>query len=493
MTDELEPLFNEDEETVYDRIEADLNRDYEPTDESYVDSRVGSMFQVISQPIVQEHARIWDALAVDVPNAVFPSRSWGDYLDEWAAVFGLTRTAATKASGEVTFTGVAGSLIPAQTVLSAVQTDPAVDPPEFVVTGDGGIIPSQISAPTNVAAVDSVGGGLPNSTTYYYVVTALNESGETTASSQVNETTTSPNRTITITWDPVDGATGYRVWRSNATGDANKRYLATVVSPTYIDANQDSTTTETLPAENTTTGRITLPVEAVEAGVLGNAAADAISLLVTPIGGVSAINNAEAIEGGADVEDDEQLRTRVLLSFRGSGSGTQGDYLRWCLAYPGVGKATIIPLVDGPGTVGCVVMTAEGEPVSDEIIDGLQRQLDPLPGQGAGLASIDHTVTVSTPGEVLIIVNAAIEFEDGFALDTGVALRNAIISAIQGYIGQLEAGEDVIYGHVLARIHAVEGVYRVDSCEVNSGTSDVTVSSSPAEVALLDGVVLSEV
>jgi uncharacterized phage protein gp47/JayE len=220
----------------------------------------------------------------------------------------------------------------------------------------------------------------------------------------------------------------------------------------------------------------------------------AIVNMVSGVAGVTGVTNANPTLGGADVESDEQLRARVLLSFQGSGSGNQADYLKWCLSWPGVGRATIVPLIDGPGTVGCIVMDANGGPVSPDIVDDLQYVLDPLPGQGAGLAGIDHTVTVFTPTEQAVAVAATITYETGYSEDGAggeVAIGDTITASIQEYFDQLEAGEDVVLGHVSARIYAVTGVYKVTAITLDGAGSDIVITSTPPEVATLGAVTLS--
>lgn len=497
MADEIDldlmPLFAETEETVSARIAADLNNGIDESSTDFTDDRTGSMFHIVSSPHESEEARLWDALANDVPSAAFPTRAWGDYLDEWCSAFGIERNSALKATGIAKFQGVAGTIIPAQTVISTIQTDPNVEPPEFVVTGSGGVIPAAISTPSGEASVASSGGALA-ANTYRYMVSAINESGETLPSAETSATTSGGNLTITVTWTAVPGATAYKVYRSLATGSAAKRYLATVVSPIYIDAGQDTTTTDLVAAANTTEGTTYLPIEALEAGVAGNVGSDAITFMISAINGVESVTNPDPTQNGADIESDEQLRKKLLLEFRGKGSGNQAAYMAWCLAYPGVGIATIIPLIYGPGTVGCIIQSETGAPLGDDIVDGLQYLLDPLPGLGAGLAGIDHTVTVLTPATVTITPTAAITFDAGYSLDGTdgtVPLRTYIVAAIQQYIDQLEAGEDVVFDHVKSRIYAIDGVYKVTSMTINGGSADISITTTPPQVAVLGTPVLS--
>ena len=63
----------------------------------------------------------------------------------------------------------------------------------------------------------SSGGSLTASKTYYYVVTAVGAWGES-AGTVASTSTTSSNKTITLTWPAVTGATGYNVYRTTTSG-----------------------------------------------------------------------------------------------------------------------------------------------------------------------------------------------------------------------------------------------------------------------------------
>jgi len=83
-------------------------------------------------------------------------------------------------------------------------------------------------------ASSTVGGNLSTST-YYYVVTALDGSGgETKASSESSITTTGPTGSVIVTWTPISGALGYRVYRGVYPASQNIYYTATTTSQ-YTD------------------------------------------------------------------------------------------------------------------------------------------------------------------------------------------------------------------------------------------------------------------
>lgn len=89
--------------------------------------------------------------------------------------------------------------------------------------------PPALNTPTTATAGGTLGAG-----TYFYVVTALNALGETLKSNEVSVATTGTTSKNTLTWGTVTGATGYKVYRSTATG--TEKLLATVGNvSTYAD------------------------------------------------------------------------------------------------------------------------------------------------------------------------------------------------------------------------------------------------------------------
>jgi fibronectin type 3 domain-containing protein len=111
-----------------------------------------------------------------------------------------------------------------------------------------------VSSPTTTSFTDT---GLTNGTTYYYVVTAVNSSGESGASSQVSSTPTAAlqppatptgltatagNTQVSLTWTASAGATSYHVKRSTTNGAGYTQIAAPTVA-NYIDTSLTNGTT----------------------------------------------------------------------------------------------------------------------------------------------------------------------------------------------------------------------------------------------------------
>jgi len=120
-----------------------------------------------------------------------------------------------------------------------------------------------IPTPTPVTPIAVAGGSLIAGTRYYYVITAYKEInvlltpntlGETggvvnTDLMEVSFLATAVNKTVTVGWKQVPGATGYKVWRTTVSGDytgvdyGEGHLLTTILSGTTLSYTDDGTGT----------------------------------------------------------------------------------------------------------------------------------------------------------------------------------------------------------------------------------------------------------
>lgn len=212
-------------------------------------------------------------------------------------------------------------------------------------------------------------------------------------------------------------------------------------------------------------GMADVPAAALEVGADSNIAVGVITLLLTPIDGIASVSNITAMSSGEDQEGDVDLQARVLIEISSTvGAGTSDDYVRWGLAYPGVGNVTVIPLWAGGGTVRVVVTDTNNDPVSSGIVAGLQAVLDPTsaPGMGQGLAPIGAIVTVATPNLYYVDFETSLIFNSGYSLDgtSGtIAVRDAVVAAVTAYVDAIPAGQEVVINRCEAACLSVAGVH----------------------------------
>ena len=242
-------------------------------------------------------------------------------------------------------------------------------------------------------------------------------------------------------------------------------------------------------------GTLDLPVQAREPGAQSNVAALAVNLLMTPIDGIATVSNLDPISGGADVEQDDPLRERILLEMRAQGGGgTVNQFERWSLEYPGIGAVTVQPLPAGPGTVRVMALDMEGKPVSVQLMEGLQQYLDPpaadalstgshtLPLGGSNL-NVDSTDGFRASGRVYLLNGQLVTY----ASKTATAFVNcqggagAVPAGTRVYQGGIGGGKATIGVDVVVGTPAIHNVTIAATIVFNPG---YTLDGSPGTVAM---------
>ncbi len=97
------------------------------------------------------------------------------------------------------------------------------------ITGDG-----PLPTPTGLVATPAATGGSLATNTYFYKVAAHNINGATIGSVEASAAVTGPAGRVSLSWDPVPGATSYRVHRGTASGAQNVFYN-TGTAPNFVD------------------------------------------------------------------------------------------------------------------------------------------------------------------------------------------------------------------------------------------------------------------
>lgn len=102
----------------------------------------------------------------------------------------------------------------------------------------GGLTINVVSSAGNLGYAGSFAAG-----TYYYKITSINSLGESLPSNEVSATLSSGYNFVSLSWNAVAGATGYKVYRGTATGAENTLIatLAPLPNPSFIDLGQPDT------------------------------------------------------------------------------------------------------------------------------------------------------------------------------------------------------------------------------------------------------------
>lgn len=142
-------------------------------------------------------------------------------------------------------------------------------------------------------------------------------------------------------------------------------------------------------------GTASVPVRADEPGAGGNTDAGAAFALSQAVSGVPSSGTSGALIGGADVEADEELRTRMLTAYQITAmGGAHDDFVSWALAVPGVTRSWCVRNGAGLGTVVLFVM-----------FDDAQAAHGGFPQGSDGVASAETRAQPAT-GDQLTVANA---------------------------------------------------------------------------------------
>ncbi len=212
--------------------------------------------------------------------------------------------------------------------------------------------------------------------------------------------------------------------------------------------------------------RVEVPVRAVEPGASGNARAGSITTLAAaPVGITGCINNAPLV-GGADAEEDEVLRQRVLDSFRRLPNGANAAfYEREALGFEGVADAKALPRNRGVGTVDVVVAGTGGMP-GQELLDRVQAHFE----QCREIA-VDVQAIPPEPVEVNVTVQVECRQPD--------TVYPQVKQAVSRWFGGQRLGQNVLTAQLTSLVFGVDGV---ENCAVLQPEGDLTLTAGQLPV-----------
>lgn len=196
-------------------------------------------------------------------------------------------------------------------------------------------------------------------------------------------------------------------------------------------------------------GSVAASITSIEPGALGNAVAGISVSLISPVLGVesSAVVAAGGIVGGADVEQDNDLRERVLERIRTPPQGgSKADYVRWALEVPGVTRAWCLPNHLGIGTVVVLfVRDADASPIPDSLeVSAVQAYIDELRPVTAEVA-----VAAPTPRSIAYQIQLS---------PATVAVKAAVEAGLRDlHLREGEPGSTLLLSHIREAISLAAG------------------------------------
>jgi uncharacterized phage protein gp47/JayE len=169
-------------------------------------------------------------------------------------------------------------------------------------------------------------------------------------------------------------------------------------------------------------------VKALDAGSAGNLDPGSAVNLLQAIVGVDGQALVVSLDGGADAESDDDLRTRVLERIRKPPMGGDADdYIAWAKEVPGVTRVWCAPNEMGPGTVTVRFM-----------MDDLRANVGGLPNSG-DVAAVKAYLDIKRPVAIKdFFVEAPVSEPINFTIsvidEDSLATRAAITASVQAMI-----------------------------------------------------------
>lgn len=230
-------------------------------------------------------------------------------------------------------------------------------------------------------------------------------------------------------------------------------------------------TDEAVKLDDKGTGTVKATAQSTGAG--GNVAAGTITVIPVSIYGVSKVTNEAAAYNGYEEETDGALLERLLFAVRQPAtSGNVYHYIEWSTSVSGVGAVKVLPLWNGNGSVKVIVVDANKDTPSEEL---LQKVRDTI----AENAPIGATVTVTAP--TLKTVNVALKVTDGTGNADAIkaALTKYFKASVFGTNYTTQKSTDTVtisyaqLGRIILDNSDTTGVNDYDDLTINSGTENI--------------------
>jgi uncharacterized phage protein gp47/JayE len=247
-------------------------------------------------------------------------------------------------------------------------------------------------------------------------------------------------------------------------------------------------------------GDVVIPVRAAESGAVIYVAGT-VTEIVTPVFGLNAIVNIADISGGQNLENDEDFRTRRLLTLQNAGSSNIEGIRNALLALDYVINSVVIenpldvPDGDGrpPHSFEAYILTDLGAPINTfpaQFAEVLQAIWDAKPagiqtfGTFSGTVidsqSLTHTVSVSEAVEVPVILAFTVtentDPNEGplFPSDGVDQIKLALVN----YVLSLNIGQDVWKNKIESVITGVAGVKAITAFLMNGVNASLSIDAT---------------
>lgn len=230
---------------------------------------------------------------------------------------------------------------------------------------------------------------------------------------------------------------------------------------------------------------------------------------VSNIEGLTSSSFGRLITPGIDDETDDSLRSRIKDKISGPAeNGNKSQYKSWCESIEGVGRAFIYPLKYGPNTVEAILISPDGLPVAESVVDKVQNYIDPKKpehlityngkkvtlgsGYGDGVASIGAHFIAFSADEYGLNIQADIQLNSDYTIDQA---KSEINSAVKSYLKELaleaEQSKTIRYSKIGSLIEQLGSVFDYFNLKINGESNNINIPDD--SVAVLQEVDVSVV
>lgn len=240
--------------------------------------------------------------------------------------------------------------------------------------------------------------------------------------------------------------------------------VSSSVKISYSDVVFTAIEAKTIPAA----GYVDVIFKCNTAGTVGNVAEGTVfSFDGNYYGLTSAVAVSKGV-GGADREDDESYRERILYKIQNeASSGNEAHYKLWAESVDGVASAKIVPLWNGNGTVKVLISTPDKSTPTQTLIDEVAAYIETQKPIGA-------TVTVDSIEYVNINVVATVTLSDIGSISNVTEEFNAALAQYLSTYGLTT----VSYLRIADLLLQCTGVLDVQSYTLNGGVQSITLTST---------------
>ena len=214
---------------------------------------------------------------------------------------------------------------------------------------------------------------------------------------------------------------------------------------------------------------VTVLAESEEGGTLQNTGIGTVKIMVTPPVGITSVTNESAFVGGMDAESDEELRERLIDSYKNISNGTNASFYKsHVLKYDGIYSASVVGKARGVGTVDIYVAAKGGLP-SDALVSEIQSEIN-------SIRELNVDIKVYKAEAVEIAVGVDISVKTGYSFD---AIKEQCIVKITEYFNTLKIGEPFLIaalGNAIYSVPGVENYYILSSISTDRYTTSKQIA-----------------